>query len=324
MKRRAVCLALTAAALPSPYVHAQTLKAPRRVGVLRHGNPEVGIANEQELIDVLTQSGFVVGRDVVVDARSAYGRAEDLPRLAADLAARKPDVIVARGPQGTRAVLAASADIPVVAILGDFLASGTAATLARPGGRVTGVNFQGTPLNAKRLELLAELLPKGSAVLNLGDPGTRSQPQVDAIAATARTLGLVSHTAHASTELEIDAAFVSARRLRVAGINVLGAPFLNSSRARIITLAANAKLPVIYEWPIAVRDGGLMAYGPNLSAIDRKLAAYVVRILNGAKAGDLPIEQPTQFELVINLKTARALGITMPQSLLLRADEVIQ
>ena len=134
----------------------------------------------------------------------------------------------------------------------------------------------------------------------------------------------MSHAAYASTPEEIDTAFATARRLRVSGINVLASPFLHANRERIIDLAAKARLPAIYQWPQSARDGGLMAYGPSLAAINQQLVAYAVRILNGAKAGDLPIEQPTRFELVINLKTAKALGITIPHSLLLRADEVIQ
>ncbi len=209
-----------------------------------------------------------------------------------------------------------------VASLGDLVASGYAAQLGRPGGRVTGVSFLPFPLNAKRLELLAQTLPRGSAVLNLAD----RQPLPEAIWVVedaGRSLGLVTHAAYASTAAEIDAAFGTARRLRVAGVNVLNSPFLYNLRAHIFQLAASAKLPAIYQWPDAAREGGLMAYGPSLEAMNRQLAGYASRILAGAKAADLPIEQPTRSELVINLKTARALGITIPQSLLLRAVEVI-
>jgi len=328
VKRRTVWLATGAVALGGalamPRAHGQTGKPLRRVGVLLVGSPAGGSAGSQDLIDALQQHGFVDGRDILVEARSADGRTEGLARLAAELAALKPAVIVTYGPQATQAALAASPDVPVVALLGEFVALGFAATLARPGGRVTGVNFLNTTLNAKRLELLSELLPKGSAVLNLGVPGTLSLTRFDGIAATASTLGLVSHAATASTPLEIDAAFATASRLRVAGVNVLGSPFLHSQRMRMIELAAKARLPAIYEWPVSAREGGLMAYGPSLSAMSHQLATYVVRILNGAKAADLAVEQPTRFELVINLKTARALGLRIPQTLLLRADEVIQ
>ena len=327
MNRRTVWFATLTAALGGalflPRAHGQAGKALRRVGVLLFGDPAAGTAILQDLIDALQQHGFVDSRDIVVVARWAAGRPEGLARLAGELASLNPAVIVTHGPQATQAALAASPDAPVVALLGESLA-GFAATLARPGGRVTGVSIPNTTLNVKRLELLSELLPKGSAVLNLGVPGALSLTLVDGIAATASTLGLVSHAATASTPLEIDAAFATASRLRMAGVNVLGSPFLHSQRMRMIELAAKAGLPAIYEWPVAAREGGLMAYGPSLSAMSRQLATHVVRILNGAKASDLPIEQPTRFELVINLKTARALGITIPQTLLLRADEVIQ
>ena len=323
MNRRTVWLATLTAALVMPCARGQAGKALRRVGVLLFGDPAAGTESLQDLIDALQQHGFVDGRDIVVVARWAAGRPEGLARLAGELASLNPAVIVTHGPQATQAALAASPDAPVVALLGESLA-GFAATLARPGGRVTGVSIPNTALNAKRLELLSELLPKGSAVLNLGFPGALSLSLVDGIAATASTLGLVSHAATASTPLEIDAAFATASRLRMAGVNVLGSPFLHNQRMRMFELAAKARLPTVYEWPVAAREGGLMAYGPSLSALSRQLATHVVRILNGAKASDLPIELPTRFELVINLKTAKALGITVPQALLRRADEVVQ
>jgi putative tryptophan/tyrosine transport system substrate-binding protein len=328
VKRRTLLLAVASTAvcgaLPAPRAIAQAAKAPRRIGVLGIGSVAGGSTVEQALADGLRAQGYVQGRDIVLDARWGGGRTDGLAQLAAQLVATKPAVIVASGPQATQAVLAADAGVAVVALLGDAVGSGFADQLGRPGGRLTGVSFLGTPLNAKRLELLAELLPKGSAVLNLGDPGAHREAVVDAIHAAARSLGLVSHTAHAGTAQDIDKAFVTAQRLRVAGVNVLGSPFLNGNRMRIIELAAKARLPAIYQWPQSARDGGLLAYGPSLAAMHQQLAALVARILGGAKAGDLPIEQPTKFELVINLKTARAIGVRIPQSLLLRADEVIE
>jgi ABC-type uncharacterized transport system substrate-binding protein len=312
------------ASLVLPRALAQAVKEPRRIGVLGIGSVAGGSTVEQALADGLRTQGYLQRRDMVLDARWAGGRTEGLAQLAGQLAALKPAVIVASDPQATQAALAADPDVPIVALLGDAIGSGFAAQLGRPGGRLTGVSFLGTPLNAKRLELLAELLLKGSAVLNLGDPGTHGAAAIDKISAAARALGLVSHVAHAGTAQEIDGAFAAARRLRVAGINVLGSPFLNGNRARIIELADKARLPAIYQWPHSARDGGLLAYGPSITAIHHQLAALVARILGGAKAGDLPIEQPTKFELVINLKTAKAIGATIPQSLLLRADEVIQ
>ena len=188
---------------------------------------------------------------------------------------------------------------------------------------MTGVSILGNPLNSKRLELLAELLPKGSSVLSLADSNERSSA-MELVEAAGRSLGLVLHSAYARTAAEIETAFATARRLRVAGINQLTSPFLHANRARIIELAASAKLPTIYQWSLSAEEGGLMAYGPRVAEIYRQLASLASRILGGAKPGDLPVEQPTRFELVINLKTVKALGITIPRSILLRADRVIE
>jgi putative ABC transport system substrate-binding protein len=326
VKRRGLATALSAAALGNalggPRALAQALQRElRRVGVLTATTPAAFAVQAQALRDGLRDHGWVEGRDVVIADRYADGRAEDLARLAAELAALAPAVIVATGAAATDAARAAAPTTPIVSI-GDLVAAGHAATLARPGGHVTGVSFLPLDLNVKRLELLAALLPKGSAVLNLGYPPASAAMQ--AVDAAGRALGLVTHAAYATTPVQIDAAFDSARMRRVAGVNVLNSPFLSSHHPRIVALAAAAKLPAIYQWPETARDGGLMGYGPSLGAMFRLLAGYVARILAGAKPADLPVEQPTKFELVINLKTAKALGLAIPQSVLLRADEVIE
>lgn len=325
MKRRSLLFATGATALGValvvPRTLGQTTGAPRRVGLLTPSD-EVSFAGSLQAIrDGLRERGHAVGRDIALDVRYAGGRAQELARLAAELAALKPAVIIALGASATDAALATSADLPIVS-LGDLVARGYAAELGRPGSRVTGISFLPTPLNAKRLQLLAELLPKGSAVLNLAD--LRPLPDAMQIVEDAgRKLGLATHAAYANTPAEIEAAFRVARTLRVAGINVLNSPFLSAQSARIIRLAAHAKLPTIYQWPEVARDGGLMGYGPRATALFRQLADYTSRILNGAKPAELPIEQPTRFELSINLKAAKALGLAIPQSLLLRANEVI-
>ena len=325
MKRRSFVLAMGAAALDSALggsrALAQRTKEPRRVALLTVSGEANFAPSLQAVRDGLREHGHVEGRDIVIDIRYAGGRAQELPRLAAELAALKPALIIALGAPATNAALAAAAATPIVT-LGDPVASGHAAQLARPGGRVTGVSFLPSTLNAKRLELLAELLPKGSAVLNLHDPNSAIGMQ--SVEAAGHSLGLVLHAAHAQSPGEIEAAFIAARTLRVAGVNVLNSPFLSAEHARIIQLAAGAKLPAIYQWPETARAGGLMGYGPSNTAIFRQLAGYASRILNGAKPADLPIEQPTRFELVINLKTAKALGIAIPRTLLLRANEVIE
>ena len=321
MKRRAWVLA-AGAVLALPKVLAQPAKLPRRVALLTTSTEANYETSLRAFRDGLRERGHVEGRDIAIDVRYAGGRAPELSRLAAELAALGPAVIVAPGGDATDAALAAAPGVPVVS-LGDLVAAGHAAQLGRPGGRVTGISFLAIPLNAKRLELLAQLLPKGAAVLNLAD----SRPvagSMQAVEDAGRSLGLATHAAYARTLAEIETAFVTARSLRVAGVNVLNSPFLYNHRARIIELAAAARLPAIFQWPDAAHDGALMGYGPNRDAMFRQLAGYASRILNGDKPSDLPVEQPTRFELAINLKTAKALGITIPPSLLLRADEVIE
>jgi putative ABC transport system substrate-binding protein len=317
MRRRGL-LGSGFAALALPNAWAQSDPAPRRVGLLAIEGGQVLLAR------AMAELGVVDGRDIVIVGRSADGRTVDLPRLAKELVALEPALIVTVGPQATQAALAADPAMPVVALVGSAVEAGLAAQLARPGGRLTGVSFLGTPLNAKRLELLAELLPKSHVFLNLGDPGTRTAALAEALAAASRNLRLVTHDVVAGTPHEIDAAFATASRLRVSGVNVLGSPFLHTHRLRIIELAAKARLPAIYQWPRTAHEGGLMGYGPSLVAMYQLLAGMVVRVLNGSKPGDLPIAQPTRFELVINSRVARALGLSVPQSLLLRADEVIE
>lgn len=330
MRRRSIVLATGTTALGSTLGSVsvfgqpagQTAKKLRRVGLLTPSDEASFAGRLQAVLGGLSEQGFVAGREIAFDARYASGRPQELTRLAAELAALKPAVIIALGASATNAALAAAAGVPIVS-LGDLVAAGHATQLARPDRGVTGVSFLPALLNAKRLELLAELLPRGSAVLNLVDqsplPGA-----IQMVEDAARLLGLVTHLAKANSRAEIEAAFTSARRLRVAAVNVLNSPFLHAQRARIIELAASARLPAIYQWPETARDGGLMGYGPSVTTMFRQLGGYAARILDGAKPADLPIEQPTRFELVINLKTARALGITIPRLLRLRAEEVIE
>lgn len=316
MKRR-LLLGSATALIGVPLARADNRPASRRIGLLTIGS------DLPMVLGPMAEMGIVPGRDVLVESKSAEGRPERLTGLAAELAALRPTLIVTSGPQATRAALAADPDVAVIALLGSALEGGLVAQLNRPGGRLTGVNFQGTPLNAKRLELLAELLPRGSRVLNLGDAGARTAEGDELLAAAAKRLGIVTQDTYVNSPAAIDAAFDKSASLRVRGVNVLGSPLLNTHRARIVTLAERAKLPTIFQWPRTAREGGLMGYGAGLETLYRMLAGQVVRVLQGARAGDLPIEQPSRFELVINLRTARSLGLTVPQALLLRADEVI-
>jgi putative ABC transport system substrate-binding protein len=320
---RRVALALAGAAL-LPALPLAAQPAPRRLGVLApFAQPTLG-----ELLQVLHEGlcaqGVEPGRDVLVELRHSDQPARDLAPLAAELAALKPAVVLALGPTATELMLAATsaAPVPIVSI-GDLVAAGHADQLGRPSGRVTGLSFLPVALNAKRLELLAELLPRGSVVLNLIDltPLPEAAQQIEQ---AAHQLGVVAQAAHVNMPAEIERAFARAPAQRVAGVNVLASPFLHGLRALIIELALRTRLPTIFQWPETAREGGLLGYGPSNTVMFRQLAGYVARILRGAKPSELPIEQPTRIELAVNLRTARAIGVTVPRTLLLRATAVIE
>jgi len=322
--RRRCALALAGASLTmaGPRLHAQA--APRRLGVLAPFAQATVAELLQALVEGLRANGVEPDRDVIIDIRHTDNPARELAPLAAQLAALKPAVIIALGPMATDVALAATASAPVpIVSIGDLVAAGHADQLGRPGGRVTGLSFLPLPLNAKRLELLAELLPRGSAVMNLIDLAPLPAA-AQAVQDSARGLGLVPHAAFVSSAAEVEQAFTRAQALRVAGVNVLASPFLHGLRGLIMQLAMRTRLPAIYQWPETAREGGLMGYGPSNVAMFRQLAGYAARILRGAKPADLPIEQPARIEFVINLRSARAIGVTVPRPLLLRADEVIE
>lgn len=321
-RRGAIARAGAPLLLLAPPLQAQP--APRRLGVLApFAQPTLG-----ELLRMFEEGlrahGLEPGRDVWIDLRQTDRPARDLGALAAELAALKPAVVVALGPVATELMLAATAAAPVpIVSFGDLVAAGHADRLGRPGGRVTGLSFLPVELNAKRLELLAELLPRGSVVLNLIDP-TPLLAAANEVEQTARRLGLVVLAAHVHTPAELERVFERAAAQRVSGVNVLASPFLHGLRAQIIERALRARLPTIFQWPETAREGGLLGYGPSILAMVRQLAGYAAKLLRGAKPSELPIEQPTKIELVVNLRTARAIGVTIPRPLRLRADEVIE
>jgi putative tryptophan/tyrosine transport system substrate-binding protein len=221
----------------------------------------------------------------------------------------------------------ATATIPIVFEVGnDPVGRGLVASLGRPGGNLTGVSFLAAELTSKRLELLAELVPQSSAIGFLVNPkNTNAEETMRDGEEAARRIGVRLHILKAGSESEIDAAFASLRQLKIGGLLVGADPFFSSSRrAQLIALAAHHSVPTMYFWREHAAEGGLISYGPNLTEIYRECGIYVGKILKGAKPGDLPVQQPTKFELVINLKTAKALGLAVPQSLLARADEVIE
>jgi putative ABC transport system substrate-binding protein len=276
----------------------------------------------------LRDLGWVEGSNLVIEARGAGGRLDRLPTLARELIILNPDLIVASAPQPSRAVKDATSVLPVVFVgVADPVRIGLVQSLARPGGNVTGVaTLVPGGFMAKQLQLLKEAVPGASRVATLGNP-TNEVYRVTfpvEIPSTARALGLRLQVLEVSEPEQIEGAIEAAVRERAEALHVLGDPIFHNPPHRLPELVARARLPAIYILADLVRAGGLMSYGPNFIDLYRRSASHVDRILRGAKPADLPVEQPTKFELVVNLKTAKALGLTIPQSVLLRADEVIQ
>ncbi len=291
----------------------------------RGAAPHLGEAFLQGLRDL----GYVEGRNLVIEYRYAEGKLERLPALAAELVALKVDVIVAGNQVSALAAKQATKTIPIVfPIAADPVGSRLVTSLARPGGNVTGSSVLVPELVGKCLEQLTQALPKVSRVAVLWPPGAAGErtekDMLKAAESAARALGVRLQAVEARGPADFDRAFSAMTRARAGALTVLPTAMFLSERRRLVDLAAKNRLPAVYGLREFVDDGGLMAYGPNYADLYRRAATYVDKILKGAKPGDLPVEQPTKFELVINLKTAKALGLTIPPSLLLRADEVIE
>jgi putative ABC transport system substrate-binding protein len=276
----------------------------------------------------LRELGWVEGQNIVVDYRFAEGRSDRLPDLAAELVQLKVDIIVAEATQGVAAAKNATKTIPIVMISGsaDPVGLGFIASLARPGGNVTGLSYSvGPEIVGKGLELLKEIVPKVRRVAILSNPASPVQPLfIREVNGAARKLGVQLQLLEVRGPDEFEGAFAAMAKERVGALLVVADAVLIFHRSRLVDLAARSRLPAAYSTRASVEAGGLMSYGPSVRDLFRRSATFVDKILKGAKPGDLPVEQPTTFELVINLKTARALGLTIPPSLLRQADEVIQ
>jgi putative tryptophan/tyrosine transport system substrate-binding protein len=325
MKRRNFLALLGGLAVTaSPAARAQQ-KAMPVIGYLGNISPAVA-PGLPEFHRGLEETGFVEGQNVAIEYRWAEAHYDRLPSLAADLVRRKVDVIVTSSTPGIQAAKNATSTIPVVFYGGgDLVASGLIATLARPGGNITGISIMSPELNPKRLDLLFELVPEIGVVALLLNPNNPQSEQVMRdVRDVADRKGVQLHILKAGTEAEIDAAFASLIQLPARALVTASDPFFNSRREQLVALASRHAVPAIWEWREFAEAGGLISYGSSLNGNWRSLGVYVGKILKGANPADLPIQQPTKFELVINLKTAKALSITVPQSLLARADEVIE
>ena len=295
------------------------------IGYLGNGKPSAVPSRQRETFrQSLRALGWIEGQNVMIEYRWAEGNPDRLPALVAELVQAKVDVIMLAGPSAIRAAQGATRTVPIVfVVLSDPVTAGLVKSLARPGGNMTGLASQFEEVTTKQLQLLKEAVPNLSRVALLHRSGGESAV-LTAAESAARSLGLTVRTLTVAGVAEFENAFKMARSERAGAIHVLPSPFFDAHHARLIELAAQYRLPACYEFRNYVQDGGLMSYGPNINEMFGRAASYVHRILKGANPGDLAIERPAKFELVINLKTAKALGLTIPQSLLLRADEVIQ
>jgi putative tryptophan/tyrosine transport system substrate-binding protein len=274
----------------------------------------------------LRELGYAEGQNIAIESRWAEGKDDRYPTLAADLVRLKVDVIVAVGGAASKAAQQATSTIPIVmSLVNDPLGSGLVSSLAHPGGNVTGISLMAPDLVGKQLQLLKEMVPKVSRVALLRNPANpASAPQLREAEAAARVLGMQLQTLEARVPQEIDRAFAAMTRERAGALVVLTDSIFTNQRRQIAELAAERRLPAVYGNSEHAEAGGLVAYSANFLDLERRAATYVDKILKGAKPGDLPVEQPTKLELIINLKTARVLGLTLSQSLLLRADHVIE
>ena len=334
-----VILALTLLAAPLPSDAQQPGKV-YRIGFLS-GNmfalteeihpgkcPITGNPNWQAFVAGLRDHGYIPGQNLVIECRWTEGRAQRAPGFAAELVDLRPDLIVATNTYSVRALKQATSVIPIVMTgVINPVERGLVANLARPGGTVTGLTDAPMEMEGKRLQLLKEAIPTATRVAVLSHPGGGGEPETlfpREWEATARALGVSLQVYDVRDPAEFVGAFAAMTTARAEALFVAAAPFWYPQRHRIIELAAQGRLPAIYQSRDFVTAGGLMAYEVSQSAILRRVGLYVDKIFKGANAGDLPVEQPTKFDLLINLKTAKALGLTIPQSLLMRADEVIE
>ena len=329
MDRRTFLFVFSLGALSAPHAaDSQPAGKVHRIGYLAGGSSTSSRYTIEAFRQGLRELGWVEGQNIVIDYRFAEGRLDPLPDLAAELVRLKVDVIVASPSPPAAAAKNATATIPIVMIGAgaDPVGQGLIASLARPGGNVTGLSYGvGQEIFGKQLALLKEAVPKVRRVAVLSNPAISSlAPAIREVKVAARSLGVQLQLLEARGPEEFDGAFAAMSKERAGALLVLVDPVFSLHRTRLADLAAKSRLPAVYTNRLPVEAGGLMSYGPSFSDLWRRAAGYVDKILKGAKPADLPVEQPTKFELVINLKTAKALGLTIPPSLLVQADQIIE
>ncbi|HEU4341131.1 MAG TPA: ABC transporter substrate-binding protein [Candidatus Binatia bacterium] len=307
-------------------LHAQQPAKVARIGFLYTVSPSSVAARAEAFRQGLRELGYVEGKNIVIESRFADGKLDRVPSLAAELVRLKVDIIVTSGPSPTRAAKEATVTIPIVMARDiDPVGNGFVASLARPGGNITGLSMLAPEISGKQLELLKETVPKLSRVAVLGTSTTQGNEQtIREIELAAGAFGVKLQYLDVADLKDIETAFRAAVKGRADAVLVLGSAIYASHRKQVAEMAVRNRLSTIYRNSEYVDDGGLMAYGVNLVDLDRRAATYVHKILKGAKPADIPVEQPTKFELVINLRTAKQIGLTIPPNVLARADRIIK
>ena len=321
LKRREFITLLGGAAAWPLGARAQQAGNTARIGVLWPGDAPPLSPRMESFRQGLRASGLVDGQNVAIELR--YGASQRLPELAAELIRLKVDVIFASGDVAPRVAQNATEQIPIVAMGDDFLGAGVIVSLSRPGKNTTGLTILSPELSAKRLEVLGDIISGLSRVTALWDP-TSGASQVTLTERAAQSLNLKLQILEVRRREDVAGAIRAARDSKAEALNVFASPFLASLHREIIAFTAEYRLPTIYQWKEHAEAGGLVSYGPSLAAMWRQSGIIVAKVLKGAKPADLPVEQPTKFELVVNLKTAKSLDLAIPPSVLLRADEVIE
>jgi putative ABC transport system substrate-binding protein len=320
-----ICLLLTVF-LPAVLTEAQQPTKVPRLGYLTGTSLSANSGRTDAFKKGLRDLGYVEGKDIVIEWRSAEGKADRLLALAVELVRLKVDIIITGGPTSNRAAKEATSSIPIVmAFDNDPVGNGLVASLARPAGNITGLSTLAPEISGKQLELLKEIIPRFSSVAVLGvsnNPGnTQSLKETELVAGA---FGVKLQYVDVRDRKDIETAFRAASNGRADAVLVLAGSIFNSHRSQVIDLALKSRLPAIYPYPEFVQDGGLMTYSVSITDLFRRAATYADKILKGTKPADLPVEQPTKFELVINLKTAKQIGLTIPPNVLARADRVIR
>ena len=324
MKRIVLLVSLVLGMFAAPAAYAEDAKTPR-IGFLLMGSPPAGLTSAFDAFrEGLRELGWIENENIVVEYRWAGESPDRLPELAAELVRLKVDVIIGSTP-GARAAQQATTSIPIImCIADDAVKQGFVTNLARPGGNITGMAAMTSELAAKRLELLREATPKVSRVALLWNPAGSGPDFLKDTQTAAHSLGLTLQSVEVRTADDFESAFAAILKSRAQALVVGPGQFMFTHQKQVVEFATKHVLPSVYAWKAPVSAGGLLAYGVNIPQVYRRAAYYVDKILKGTKPGDLPIEQPNKFDFVVNLQTAKSLGITIPQSILLQANEVIR